>query len=68
MRVSTPIHEIRLLVETDDEDVVAQLARRISLLACPQDDQSADHRCPLPWFLITSEVEDPDGWRDDLNR
>jgi hypothetical protein len=66
--MAAPLHEIRLLVETDDEALLARLADQIALLACPQDDASPDHRCPVPWFVIESEVEDPETWRELLNR
>ncbi len=62
------IFQIKLLVETDDEDEVERLAEAVGLVVCPQDDPSPSHACPVPWFVVTSELEDPESWRDLLNR
>ena len=42
------IFQIRLLVETDDEDEVERLADAVGLVVCPQDDLSPGHACRSP--------------------
>ena len=66
------MHEIRLIVETDDQAEVERLTDAIWAGACPVDIDhlSAHHVCRIPWFVITSTMsaKDAEGWRDMLNR
>ena len=66
------MHEIRLIVETDDQAEVERLTDAICAVACPVDIDhlSAHHVCRIPWFVITSTMsaKDAGGWRDMLNR
>ena len=66
------MHEIRLIVETDDQAEVEGLTDAICAVACPVDIDhlSAHHVCRIPWFVITSTMsaKDAEGWRDMLNR
>jgi hypothetical protein len=61
------IFQIKLLVETDDPAEVERLADAVAKAACP-DDLSEGHQCSIPWFVITSPVDEPDSLRDLLNR
>ena len=45
--------------ETDDEEEVERLSDEIAKLACDEP-MAADHACRLPWFLITSGLDDVD--------
>ena len=63
-----PIWQIRLLVESDDAAEVERLAQAVGRVACPEDDPSPQHVCPVPWFVVTSEAEDAEEWREVLNR
>jgi hypothetical protein len=62
---------IQLIVETDDGAAVERLADQVSQLACPTlpADMSDDHKCEVPWFVVTSDLDDEgDTWRNTLNR
>lgn len=63
------LHRIQVLVETDDGAWVDALGDRIQQLVCPHD-VARDHACPVPWFILVSEVpeDEADGLRDLLNR
>lgn len=65
-----PLHEIRVLVETDDDVLVDQLIERIEPLICLHDvAEEPDHRCPNRWFILASQLDDADAaeWEDLLN-
>ena len=63
------VFEITLLIETDDEGTVETLAGEIGKLVCSHEDFET-HVCPVPWFVLTSQVEgaDADEARGLLNR
>jgi UDP-N-acetylglucosamine pyrophosphorylase len=65
----TRVFEVKLLIETDDETAVDTFAEAITKLACSMGDFE-DHTCPLPWFVMTSELDDQqaDEVRELLNR
>jgi hypothetical protein len=67
--MATRVWKFELLVETDDEEEVERLGDEISKLACDEP-MSADHTCRLPWFLITSGLDEEEAgtWRSELNR
>ena len=64
------IWKIELLVETDDEAEVDRLSDRVEQLACDLPTGGDDHACRLPWFLVTSALDDVEAatWRPELNR
>ena len=63
------IWNVQLLVETDDESEVGRIADAVGKVACPEEPAS-DHVCRIPWFLITTLLDEDDAnrWREDLNR
>jgi hypothetical protein len=67
--VARQLWKIELFVESDDSDEVDRLTDDVARLACP-DDEGADHVCRVPWFIITSRLDEDDAaiWRDELNR
>lgn len=67
--VAPRVWKIELVLETDDEDEIERLSGAIARLAC-DDATDTDHTCRLPWFLITSALDDEEAaaWRGDLNR
>jgi hypothetical protein len=68
MAAKPPLHEIRLLLETDDESEIERLSDAIASLACPHR-PSDDHRCAIPWLVVSAPVEKAKKWwRDLLNR
>jgi hypothetical protein len=67
--MSKKVFAITLYVETDNQDQVEKLADEVGRLACPEQDPApANHSCPTPWFVVTSEADQPEEWRDLLNR
>jgi 3-methyladenine DNA glycosylase AlkC len=67
--MSKKVFAITLYVETDNQDQVEKLADEVGRLACPEQDAApANHSCPTPWFVVTSEADQPEEWRDLLNR
>ncbi len=61
--------QISLYVECDDDAEQKRLADAVARVACPeQDDPSPDHACAIPWFVVTSDGEDLETWRELLNR
>jgi hypothetical protein len=68
------IWTLELSLETDDADLIERIQDEIRLLACPDANRtaSADHSCPVPWYLITTYLEagsqDAESYRDLLNR
>jgi hypothetical protein len=63
MAAHKPIWEIRLLVETDDPSELERLADAVALVACPEESSDPDHTCRIPWFVVSSELDDGDAWR-----
>jgi hypothetical protein len=67
--VAPRIWKIELLVESDDVDEVDRLSDEVERLAC--DDPTGEHHtCRVPWFIITSALDDEEAatWRGELNR
>ena len=61
--------QISLYVECDDDAEIERLSDAIALVACPeQDDVGASHRCSIPWFVVSSDGDELETWRDLLNR
>jgi hypothetical protein len=60
---------IKLVIETNDEAVVAGISDAIAGLLCP-DGVSQDHRCDPPWMIVRSPVrrKKAKSWRQLLNR
>jgi hypothetical protein len=67
--VAPRVWKIELVLETDDEDEIEQLSDAIARLACDEPTDT-DHTCRLPWFLITSGLDEEEAAvrRGDLNR
>lgn len=60
---------ITMYAETDEDTEVERLAGAVARVACPeQDDLTADHACPIACFVVRSHGEDPEPWRELLNR
>lgn len=47
--------QIRVLVEVDSNAEVERLAEAFEAAICPHPGGS-DHRCPMRWFIVTSEL------------
>ena len=64
------IWRIQLLVETDDATEVERIADAVGDVACSDDPSHDDHVCRVPWFVITSPLDEDEAteWRNDLNR
>jgi hypothetical protein len=63
------VFAITLYVETDDQNLVERIADQVGRVACPEQDAApVDHSCPTPWFVVSSETDQPEEWRDLLNR
>lgn len=64
--------EIKLIIETDDLDELERITEGVMRVACPlpDDEIAIDHRCPVPWFVITSDIRptEAERFRDALNR
>ena len=65
--MSAPLHEIRLYIETDDAELIERLTDAVAHVACPHD-PTPDHECSIPWFVISSPADQPEVWREHLNR
>lgn len=63
------IRKITLIVEADAATVEA-LGDAIERIVCPFEGQAGDHECPIPWFIITGDLNDVEeaAWNGELNR
>jgi hypothetical protein len=57
--VATQLWKIELFAESDGPMRVDRLADDVARLACA-DDEGADHVCRVPWFIITSRLDEDD--------
>jgi hypothetical protein len=68
--VATPMYRIEVFLETDDREVVDRITDAIAQVVCPIPIDTPEHVCPVPWFIVTSEMDEAEarGWRELLNR
>jgi hypothetical protein len=64
------IHEIKVLVELDDEKQLDLLVDRIGQVCCDKPHDTPEEKCTVPWFIVASPLDDDEAasWRDELNR
>ena len=65
------IWNIRVMIETDDDEVVEATIDAIGEALCgPEDTLGLEHRCDPPWFIISSPLDKKKAkrWRKMLNR
>ncbi len=62
------IHEIRLLVEANSDDVES-LADQVAQLACPEEHQDPNSLCRWRWFVVTRQLDagEAEEWSEVLN-
>lgn len=63
--------KIELIIESDDDAEIERIHNHVMRVACPTlDADTADHECDVPWFVITSLLDDDEAeeWRAMLNR
>jgi hypothetical protein len=69
--VRPTLWNIRVLVETDDDEVLRAKIDALGELFCgPEDQIGRDHRCDPPWFIVSSPMSKKKAkrWRKLLNR
>ena len=60
--------QIKVLVEVDSDAEVERLSEAFEAAICPHPGGS-DHRCPMRWFIVSSELDEDEAanWEELLN-